>query len=83
MGAKGEVKEAKGKCKSVQHPVFPGRLPSKCEPGPTLRSFPEKTGSGEFSLLWPKRPQAAAGRLESLFQAFQAKPVPRFTHARL
>ena len=28
-GAKGQVKEAKAKRKSLQHPVFPGGLPSK------------------------------------------------------
>src|SRR4029434_5161177 len=41
------------KKKSLQHLVFPGGLPSKYYPGPTLLSFRDRTRSGVLSVVWP------------------------------
>src|SRR4029434_828667 len=41
------------KKKSLKHLVFPGGLPSKYSPGPTLLSFRDRTRSGVLSVVWP------------------------------
>jgi hypothetical protein len=39
--------------KSQQHLVFPGGLPSKYYPGPTLLNFGDLTRTGAFNVVWP------------------------------
>ena len=46
-------KFAKRSAKSLQHLVFPGGLPSKYWPGPTLLGFRDQTRSGVFRVVWP------------------------------
>jgi hypothetical protein len=41
------------KSKSQQHLVFPGGLPSKYYPGPTLLNFGDLTRTGAFNVVWP------------------------------
>jgi hypothetical protein len=41
------------KSKSQQHLVFPGGLPSKYYPDPSLLNFGDLTRSGAFKLVWP------------------------------
>src|SRR5215470_12903912 len=39
--------------KSQQHLVFPGGLPSKYYPGPTLLNFVDLTRTSAFNVVWP------------------------------
>ena len=41
------------KNESQQHLVFPGGLPSKYYPGPTLLNFGDLTRTGAFNVVWP------------------------------
>ena len=48
-----KTKKKEIKLKSQQHPVFPGGLPSKYYPGPTLLNFSDRTRTGAFNMVWP------------------------------
>jgi hypothetical protein len=50
--------------KSQQHLVFPGGLPSKYYPSPTLLNFGDLTRTGAFNVVWPL---TMALRLHGLF----------------